>query len=125
MSTQLSFNDFTKKLPFLQQIPQTISSQLSVDEFYFPDQEVDEARRRLELAFGQYVMSYKAGVFRKDLPFSAHLCANYKGAILSAKQVALLNFCESICKSRNVSFVVYQKPLTQISIQESPFFKGE
>ena len=122
MNTQFSFNDFSKKIKFLQKIPMYIASRLSVDEFYFPDEEVDKARRELELAFGQHVMSYKGNIFRKDLPLVSHLCAYYKGAALTVKQIAFLNTYETKFQQRNVRFVVYQKPLRRIPLKESPFF---
>jgi hypothetical protein len=122
MRTNYSFNEFSKKITFLQEIPHEIASQLSVDEFYFPDKEVDKARRGLEQLFGQYVMSYKGNVFRTDLPIATHLCANYKGAGLTEKQIECLNFYETKLQQRNIRFVIYKKPLTKIALAESPFF---
>ena len=68
MRKKYSFDDFKKKIPFLKEIPQTIALQLSVDEFYFPDRAVDDARNELEKVFNHYVMSYKADVFYKKVP---------------------------------------------------------
>ncbi len=116
------FNDYSKKITFLQKILQQIASKLTVEEFSFPDEAVEQARRELERAFGQYVMSYNAKVFRKDIPLVSHLCANDNGAVLTDVQTELLSLYEKKFQSRNVRFVVYQNPLTKISIQQSPFF---
>ncbi|HSX08666.1 MAG TPA: hypothetical protein VLF93_00755 [Candidatus Saccharimonadales bacterium] len=122
MRKNYSFTDFKKRIAFLQQIPMEVASHLSVDEFYYPDPQIQSIRKDLEAFFNHYVMSYKAEVFLKEAPLHSHLCANYKGAILTKEQVSLLNEYESRFQEKNVRFVVYQKPLTKISSEESPFF---
>lgn len=117
-----SFKDYQEKITFLQAIPASIASKLSVNEFYFPNERINAARKALETVFDHHVMTYNAKIFNKKTSLETHLCANYRGARLTQKQIALLNNYEKKFQSNHVRFVVYQKPLQKISLKESPFY---
>lgn len=110
---------FRLKIPFLQQIPDDIYFNLCTEEWLFPINKIEEDRRKLEQEIGHYVMTYKAHVFRRDIPLHQHLCARLSGAELSEIELHILSSYGRGEKT-GVNFVVYQKPLSYISPEQSP-----
>lgn len=108
---------FRERIPFLKLIPDEIYFLLDTSEWLLPTNCIEAQRRELEESTGHYVMTYKPDVFRKDVPLNQHLCANFAGAKLSGNNMKVLHQAE---KNAGVSFIVYQKPLKNISPVNSP-----
>lgn len=110
-------------VPFLADIPDDIYFNLDHRELFIPEGIVAEARRQLEDALNEHVMTYQRGVFLKNIPIERHLCARLAGAELDDEQKRILNEYEDRFRERGVSFVVYKKPLMVIPMEESYIFK--
>lgn len=110
-------------VPFLADIPDDIYFNLDHRELCIPQGIVADARRRLEESLGEYVMTYRRGVFLKNVLIERHLCARLAGADLDAAKQTLLNEYEDRFREAGVSFVVYKKPVTVIPVEESYIFK--
>ncbi len=112
-----------KAIPFLADIPDDVYLGLDPGEWHVPHGEVAEARVALEAALNEHVMTYRRGVFLKNVPLERHLCARLEGARLDAAKQALLDEYEDRFREAGVSFVVYKKPLTIIPVEDSYIFR--
>lgn len=123
INTEEHLHELRRAISFLQDIPDQIYFQLDTSEFYLPVGEVAQSRKELEGQIGHFVMTYKRDVFNLTIPVERHLCANVKGASLTAKELALVLNFENRQLKNNVSFVAYQNPLEIISPQQSDLYK--
>src|SRR5438067_2423664 len=111
---------FRSAIPFLQNVPDEVYYSLDTSEFHLPGGEISSAREELEAALGFYVMTYNRLVFNLHKPLEAHLCVHVQGAELDKEQLGLLEQYEGQTSVRNVSLVVYQRPLILINPIDSP-----
>ncbi|MBI2578872.1 MAG: hypothetical protein HYW26_04120 [Candidatus Aenigmarchaeota archaeon] len=115
--------EFRKRIPFLRLIPDKVYFDLNFDEFFLPDDEINELRKSLESMLNHYVMTYKTNGFDDKMPKEKHLCFNLEIAELNVRQMKILSDFESIAKRKGVSFCVYRKPLKlvpQIDLKAFP-----
>jgi len=110
-------------VPFLADIPDDIYFALDHRELFIPQGIVADARRQLEEALDEHVMTYQRGVFLKNVPIERHLCARLAGAQLDEDQQKVLADYEERFRDAGVSFVVYKKPVSVIPVEESYIFK--
>lgn len=118
--TQQSFHD---AIPLFSDLPKKIFTSLDLSHFYLPSETVADLRRALEELLGHYVVTYKANVFRLDIPVETHLCGLVKGANLTPDQQDLLKKYEKMLRPLGVTLVVFKKPLVLISIEQSAVYK--
>src|SRR5438105_7364806 len=111
---------FRERVPLLRDVPDEIFKCLDTAEFHLPDEDLIRVRTEMENLLGVYIMTYNALVFNLNCPLESHLCANVKGAVLSADQLKILQDYEERVHTRGISFVAYQKPLEIIDPRESP-----
>lgn len=114
---------FRKMVPLFKSLPLDIFDNLDLSGFFLPLGEIGKLRQELEEKLGQYVVSYRADVFNLDVLAQEHLCAIVKGAELNKKQLEILKKYENMAKSFKVTFVVYQKPLKLMKIENSALYK--
>lgn len=112
-------NEFRQIIPFLRDIPDAIFHELHPGEWYLPSGEVESARQQLEAELDAYVMTYKRGVFLKELPACRHLCMRVEGATLDERQKGILHAYEALFADRGISFVAYRKPLRILDVASS------
>lgn len=123
MKNEEFLSQLRKKIPFLQGIPDKIYFKLNHSELHIPDDKCSTTLIKLQKQIGHYVISYKANTFNKSAPVEKHLCAHLKSAKLNEEQLKILKFTEKEYLPKDVSFAVYQKPLTIININESKIWK--
>jgi hypothetical protein len=114
---------YKETIPFLRQIPDQLYYSLDFSEFHLPTGLIAVLRELLETELGQYVMTYNAYVFNRNVPIQRHLCANVKGAELTETQLARLTTAETLTIPNGVRLVIYQNPLTFIKPEESTIYE--
>ena len=115
--------ELRKRIPFLNEIPDEIYFRLDISEFLLPDEELSVARQNLERKLNYHVMSYKLGILNLNIPPEKHLCAHLRPAKLTKNYLKILQSFENRFRSKDVSFVVYDKPLSLIPVSESDLYK--
>lgn len=114
---------FRELIPLFRDIPDKIYFGLDLSGFFLPVGEIARLRSDLEKALTHYVVSYKADIFNLDVDARKHLCAVVGGANLNSEQLKLLGEYEKLAKPYGATFVVYQKPLKLIRIENSALYK--
>lgn len=110
-------------IPFLKQIPDNIFFNLDIAELFLPEKDITSAREELEEKLNHHVMTYNKNIFNLDIPAEKHLCAHLKPAKLTKNQLKILELFENRFISKNVNFIVYEKPLSLIPVSKSAIYK--
>lgn len=116
-------SDLKKKTKLFKVMNKKIYKSLDLSGFIVPNGIVKQWQEQLEDILGHYVVCYDSRICNLDIPLEAHLCAIVKGADLTEKQKEILNYYEQISKKQNITFVVYNNPLTYINRFQTEIYK--
>jgi len=114
-----------RAVPFLNAIPDDIWNGIDPGELLVPQGEIATAREELERELGAHVMTYRRGIFLKDVPAAHHLCGHLLPAALNGAQKKMLDAYESRFLDEGVSFVAYAKPLVIIHVEDSALHQAQ
>lgn len=114
---------FRQKFSLFQNLPDEVYFSLDLSHFYLPNKRIEQLKDKLENLLDHYVITYYADIFRLDIPLQTHLCAILAGANLTKPQQLLLKKFEEMLKPANVTLVIFQKPLTFLSPEQTAIYQ--